>query len=171
MQPDMTPAVLEVTPLLMQLAREVPAMGPDVDKLNVELQSRMGGLPAGLAGLSNQGGLPTAGVQTPLGPSMAGAIPPGPPQMPGQMAGAAPAGPGAMPSPPPMGAMDIAMQLETKLPALANQDTTLMPYVQGFIARMREEVPKVVSGETEAINPPQQMAPTESMLSKIPVTF
>jgi hypothetical protein len=69
------------------------------------------------------------------------------------------------------GAMDTAMQLEVKLPALGKDDPTLMPYVQGFIARMREEVPKVVQGETESTMPPVQQAPTESMLSKIPVTF
>jgi hypothetical protein len=79
-----------------------------------------------------------------------------------------------MPPPPPPGtegAMDTAMQLEVKLPALGKDDPTLMPYVQGFIARMREEVPKVVEGDTESTNPPVQQAPTESMLSKIPVTF
>ena len=168
---DITPKVMEVEPLLTQLARQVPALGPDVDRLAVELKSRMSGLPSALAGLAGagapigpQGGAP--GGMTPLQP---GAPPVGAqPAM-----GAQPAVPPALP-PNPMqdvGAMDLAMQLEIKLPAIGKDDPTLMPYVQGFVARMREEVPKVVQGMTEAVQPPPQVAPTDSMLNKIPVTF
>jgi hypothetical protein len=70
-----------------------------------------------------------------------------------------------------MGAMDLAMQLEIKLPSIGKDDPSLMQYIQGFIARLREEVPKVVQGETEPVSPPTQAAPTDSMLSKIPVAF
>lgn len=170
LQSDITPKVLEIQPILTQLARQVPAMGPDVDRLNVELQSRMGGLPAAIAEMAGQAPPPPDMGATPMGPGSGPMGPPqpgGPPPMPdmGQ--------PPAMPSVPSPagGALDTAMQLEIKLPDLGKDDSTLMPYIQGFIARMREEVPKVVQGETEAVNPPQQMAPTESMLSKIPVTF
>ncbi len=169
LQADITPKVLEVQPILTQLARQVPAMGPDVDRLNVELQSRMGGLPAALSGLSQQPMPQDQGMGTPMGPAP-GALGAAPPSA----AAPPPAGPPmALPSPPSTegGAMDTAMQLEIKLPELGKDDPTLMPYVQGFIARMREEVPKVVQGETESTNPPVQMAPTESMLSKIPAVF
>lgn len=165
MSPDLTPQVLEIEPVLTQLARQVPALGPDVDRLNIELQSRMGGLPAALSGLAAQ---PAVGVpvgQTPMGPDMG---PMGAPAGPGPVTAGQPQM-GPPPSPP--GALDTAMQLEMKLPQLGKDDPTLMPYIQGFIARMREEVPKVVEGETESMNPPAQTAPTESMLSKIPVTF
>ncbi len=172
LSPDLTPEVLEITPVLATLARQVPAMGPDVDRLNVELQSRMGGLPAGLSGLASQASPPPVNP-TPMGPSPMGAMgPSAAPPSPGMPGMSDMAGPPAMPPPPPTGgAMDTAMQLEIKLPALGKLDSTLMPYIQGFIARMREEVPKVVQGDTEAITPPVQSAPTESMLSKIPVTF
>lgn len=167
---DLTPKVLDVEPILSQLARQVPAMGPDVDRLNVELQSRMGGLPAAFSGMAGQ--MPPAPMApTPMGPGPGAMGPAGPPPMGGAPS---PMGmPPAMPQVPPAteGAMDTAMQLEIKLPALGKDDPTLMPYIQGFIARMREEVPKVVSGETESTAPPVQQAPTESMLSKIPVTF
>jgi hypothetical protein len=67
--------------------------------------------------------------------------------------------------------MDTAMQIEMQLPPIGKEDPTLMPFIQGFIARMREEVPKVVQGDTEAVSPPPQVAPNDSMLSKIPVTY
>lgn len=177
--PDLTPKVLEIEPLLGQLARQVPALGPDVDRLNVELKSRMGGLPAAFAGMAGPAPM-TPGVAGPMGaPStpIGGAAPPpvaGPPPM---DVGAPPPqgamGPAAMPMTPPteMGALDLAMQVEVKLPALGKDDPTLMPYIQGFIARMREEVPKVADGSTESIDPPVQTAPTESMLSKIPNVY
>lgn len=176
---DITPKVLEIQPMLFQLARQVPAMGPDVDRLNVELESRMGGLPAGLAGMANQAPPPGPGI-TPMGPAMGGPMGQAGMSWPPAMSAGMPPmgqGPGAMPPMPPpapapmMGAMDTAMQLEIKLPTLGQDDSTLMPYIQGFIARMREEVPKVAQGETESISPPVQTAPTESMLSKIPATF
>lgn len=167
--PDITMKVMEVEPMLTQLARQVPALGPDVDRLNVELQSRMGGVPAAFASL--MGGAPAsppigAATQNPI-PGAAGPVPPV------SQPAAPPVSP--MPALPPtplteMGAMDTAMQLEIKLPPLGKDDPTLTPYIQGFIARMREEVPKVVQGETEAVSPPPQVAPTDSMLSKIPVT-
>lgn len=168
LQADLTPKIMEVQPLLTQLARQVPAMGPDVDRLNVELQSRMGGLPAALSGLSQQPMPQDMGMGTPMGPGP-GAMGPPPPVGPPPPTG----NPMALPSAPSItaSAMDTAMQLEIKLPPLGKDDSTLMPYIQGFIARMRDEVPKVVEGETESINPPVQQAPTESMLSKIPGTF
>lgn len=70
-----------------------------------------------------------------------------------------------------MGAMDTAMQIEIQLPGIGKDDPTLMPFIQGFIARMREEVPKVAQGETESVSPPEQTAPTESMISKIPISY
>lgn len=161
---DITPKVLEVQPLLSQIARQVPALGPDVDRLNIELKSHMVGLPNMLASLGGASGGPTPA---------SGGNPAGPPGLDAGQQGAAPAQ--AAPPPPvpgaDAGAMDTAMQLEVKLPAIGQDDQTLMPYIQGFIARMREEVPKVVQGETEAVSPPTQAAPTDSMLSKIPVTF
>lgn len=162
---DITPKVMAIEPLLSQIASQVPALGPDVDKLNVELQSRMGGLPSALSGLAGQGSAQPA-QPTPMGPSYPGSNP-------GAPAPAPPGPPANMPTPPSTngGAMDTAMQIEVQLPAIGSDDPTLMPYIQGFIARMREEVPKVVQGETESINPPTQSAPTESMLSKIPVNF
>lgn len=167
MDPDLTPMIQGVQPLLTQLARQVPALGPDVDRLNVELSSRMGGLPNAMAGMAAQGqpspgGLPSPGVApTGLGPA------PGPAPIPTQsgLPSPMPAAPG------PASAMDTAMQLEVKLPSLGTEDPTLMPYIQGFIARMRDEVPKVVNGETENTSPPTQVAPTDSMLSKIPVAY
>ena len=178
--PDLSPQIMEVQPLLTQLARQVPALGPDVDQLNAELKSRMSGLPALIAGNAGP-------MNAPAGPSPLGAGPapmaspaggPGSPVSGSPFGGAAPAAPlpqpGMPPPPPPvpdMGAMGLAMQLETKLPAMGRDDPTLMPAINGFIARMREEVPKVVNGETEAINPPTQVAPTEAMLSKIPVQY
>lgn len=168
---DVTPKVLDIEPYLEQLARQVPALGPDVDRLNVELQSRMGGLPAALSGLA--GGAP--GMSGPLpGTSTPGAPNPAQPN-PGMPQGPM-AGPAAMPQMPAnplqtMGALDVAMQIEMKLPAIGKDDPTLMPFVQGFIARMREEVPKVVGGETEAVQPPPQPAPTDQMTSRIPVSY
>lgn len=164
LNPDLTPQIMEVNPILDQLARQVPAMGPDVDRLEVELKSRMAGLPMQMGIMGGMPGAPSPGM-----PPGAGAPPP-----------PAPLGAGGIPSPMPpappvptgtMGAMDTAMQLEIKLPAIGKSDPTLMPYIQGFIARMREEVPKVVQGDTEAVAPPPQASPTEAMLSKMPVTY
>lgn len=204
-QPDMTDKVLQVEPYLTQIARQVPALGPDVDRLNIELKARMGGLPQGLGQMAGNPAPPLppppAGASTGGPPPVAGpgSIPPGPapapqgpppgntplgpgpgaiPQAPPPQAAAAPQTPPPPMQPPPsaqpvdkMGAMDTAMQLEVQLPPLGKEDPTLMPYIQGFIARMRTEVPRVVDGETEPVSPPVQKAPTESMLSKIPVSY
>lgn len=170
--PDMTPQILALEPLLAQIARQVPALGPDVDKLNTELKARMGGLPAALAASApsslTSGGGP-AGASPVLSPG--GAPPNGP--APGGGPALPPNGPPMLPPNPAAnsGAMDTAMQLETQLPPLGKEDPTLMPYIQGFIAKMRQEVPKVVEGDTEAISPPTQAAPTEGMLSKIPSVY
>lgn len=185
LNPDLTPKILDVEPMLDQIARQVPALGPDVDRLNVELKARMGGLPQALAGLAGQvPGVAPGGMGTPQSPPIGGGppmpsglgpVPPpaGPPLAPAVAPGMGPQAPPALPPNPmaDMGAMDTAMQLEVKLPPIGQDDPTLMPYIQGFIARMREEVPKVVEGDTEAVSPPVQAAPTESMLSKIPVTY
>lgn len=168
--PDLTPKIMQVQPVLLQIARQVPALGPDVDRLNVELKSRMGGLPAALAGLAGgpplpagapagSGPPPMAAAGTPMGAAGVSPMP---------AAAPAPLGP---PPPTEMGAMDTAMQLEIQLPDIGKDDPTLMPYVQGFIARMREEVPKVVQGNTESVSPPPQTAPNDQMMSKIPVTY
>jgi hypothetical protein len=165
---DVTPKVLEIEPFLEQIARQVPALGPDVDRLNVELKSRMGGIPLALANMAGPaGGPPVTAPSDAI--NIQGAPNPGAPNPGTPGIGATPP---AMPSPPTddLGAMDTAMQIEMKLPAIGKDDPTLMPYITGFIARMREEVPKVVNGETEAMDPPPQQAPTESMLSRIPVT-
>lgn len=175
---DLTPKILQVEPLLAQIAREVPALGPDVDRLNVELKARMGGLPAALAASGpppmtpGAGGPNAGGPPTPIGgpsaaPAPVGSGGPGPGPLPSQAPPALPPNPVAGKQ----GAMDTAMQLEIQLPDLGKEDPTLMPYVQGFIAKMRQEVPKVVEGDTEAIAPPTQAAPTEGMLSKIPVSY
>jgi hypothetical protein len=66
------------------------------------------------------------------------------------------------------GALDTAMQLEVQLPPIGQSDPTLMPYVQSFLARMRDEVPKVVQGQTESVAPPAQPTPTDSMFGRIP---
>lgn len=161
--PDLTQKIQQVQPLLTTVARQVPALGPDVDRLNVELQSRMGGLPAALAGLA--GGPPPPAASAGAGPPVPAAGPVGP-------GGSPPPGPPSMPAAPSTGgAMDTAMQIEMQLPPIGKEDPTLMPFIQGFIARMREEVPKVVQGDTEAVSPPPQVAPNDSMLSKIPVTY
>src|ERR1043166_5912200 len=43
----------------------------------------------------------------------------------------------------PQGVTGIAMQLEVQLPAISSIDPTLAPQIQYFIAKMRDEVPKV----------------------------
>jgi hypothetical protein len=156
--PDITPKVLDVQPLLSQIARQVPSLGPDVDRLNVELKAHMAGLPNAIAQMGAGSGGPAPGASGAPGPPAQAAAPQG-----------AASTPAALTSQ--MGAMDTAMQLEVKLPSIGKDDPTLMPYIQGFIARMRDEVPKVVQGDTEAISPPPQPAPTDAMLSKIPVSF
>jgi hypothetical protein len=71
------------------------------------------------------------------------------------------------------GIMDVAMQLEVLLPSIGADDPELLKDVQYFIARMREEVPKVASGDNavdqfEALQR-SSPAPTNEMLRSLPV--
>lgn len=180
---DITMKVMELEPLLNQMALQAPVLAPSVDQLLGEMKSRMGGMAAGLAALAGPG-LGDAGAMGQMGaPPMGGAAPPDPmmaapppgPQPPGPVQGPPQGGPGgpiAMPPmPPTMGLMDIAMQLEVKLPSIGADDPTLLPNIQFFIAKMREEVPKVLdpSLDTQANKMLNNPAPTDATLRALPV--
>lgn len=174
--PDMVMKVMAVTPLITQLTMQAPVLAPAADNLMAEMKSRMAAPSMGLAALAGPmlGGGPQA---LPVGG------PPAPPSSPAAPADtmlpapstgpAATGGPIAMPPPPPpMGLMDIAMQLEMQLPSIGASDATLLPAIQFFIAKMRDEVPRIVNADpkTQAdamsdSNP----APTDGMLKQLPV--
>lgn len=198
---DITPKVMNVEPLLNDLALEVPALAPDIDNLLAKMKAKMGGVMAGLLGMAGLGGalgggMPGGGALPPemmapdgglppeqplpggmpsAAPPMGGGIPPSPGPMDPMAAemAAAPAVPtnAILPPPPEQGPMDIAIQLEAQLPSIAADDETLAQPIQYFIAKMREEVSKVLSGaqanQTDTLlkNP----APTNDMLKSIPV--
>lgn len=221
MQPqvaDIGMQVMEVEPLLNQLANQVPALAPAADQLLGEMKSRMGAPAIGIANLiggmmgggapggagapgMGGGGQPsgmTPGMQPPgmpapgpaapgIGgpppPLAAAPPPPGPPGLgappveppPSPMGGMAPQGPGgpiALPQvPPEQGLMDIAMQLEVKLPGIGSQDPTLLPEIQYFVAKMREEIPKALNGDQDTQASALQEgnpAPTDTSLKSIP---
>ncbi len=212
---DIGMQVMEVEPLINQMANQVPGLAAPADQLLGEMKSRMGAPAVGIAnligGMMGAGGQPSAGVPgmqppamppagpaapgiggppPPLGasagpppgpqPPMGGAPgPTGPPEMEappapmGQAApGTSPGGPISLPQvPPEQGLMDIAMQLEVKLPAIGAKDPTLLPEIQFFVAKMREEVPKALNGgqETQAAALQQgNPAPTDTSLKAIP---
>lgn len=195
---DIALKVMTVEPLLSQLAREAPSLAPDVDQLLGEMKQRMSSPGMGMASMGMglggpaMGGQPPMGQSSPMGgapaipgPDMGGGFPPAAPpapiaaaappmpQPPEPISAQQPGGPIALPEPPqPMGLMDIAMQLEVQLPSIGADDPTLLKNIQYFVAKMREEVPKLLSGSPEtqaesmAKNNP---APTDSMMNQLPV--
>lgn len=195
---DITPKVMQAEPLLLQLARLVPSLAPDTDRLLGEMKSRITGMMtaglAGLAGMLGIGGVPQMGG-VPVGGAPAGGSPPvGPPApmapapMAGQDAGMPPPPQGppppmapAVPVPPPAlpqipqerGLMDVAMDLEVLLPSIGADDGELLPDIQYFVARMRDEVPKVINGDTDdqfAALAKHTSVPTDASLKSLPVT-
>lgn len=198
---DITPKIIQAEPLLMQLARLVPQLALDTDRLLGEMKSRMTGMSSGLAGLAGALGIggsspPPAAPPGNIVPPAAfdpGAPPPFPPPgVPGTAGGAgaspgpmgaaplaappapqiAPVAQGLPPPPQETGVMDVAMQLEVLLPSIGADDGQLLPDIQFFIARMRDEVPKVLNqtadNQFESLQrntPP----PTDPMLKSLPV--
>lgn len=185
--------IQQVAPLLLEIARMVPALAPDAAGLVQRLGARLQGqqLPPGDMGqpsgpLSPQVAQPGQGPQPvpvpPPGlippPEMGGALPPeaGPPMPMGPPPpGIQAAGGGFAPAPPmgpvmPVsttgGLMGLVQQAEMMLPAIASADPSIAPDIQFFVARMREEVPKVVQGESPSLTPP----PTDEMMKSLPVT-
>jgi len=180
----------QVAPILLEIARMVPALAPDAQALGVRLASRVQGQQAP-PGPSSGGSLspsgPMAGGAPPMSPgSPAAGLPPPPPgagaapppeamsplSVPGVAAGidggigmAPPAGP-PIPNTTSSGLMGYVQQAEVMLPQIAAADPSVAPDIQFFVARMREEVPKVVRGERSGFNPP----PTDEMLQSLPVT-
>lgn len=188
---DITMKVLQVEPLLGQVAMQAPVLAPSVDQLLGEMKSRMGGMAMAVAGMAGpaMGGAPGAmgptmqpGAPMPGGPPAPMAVPPpvgapapigAPVPMDAGMGEQGPGGPVMTPPPPPpMGLMDLAMQLEIQLPAIGAADPTLLPNIQYFIAKMREEVPKIVNGTPDdqmASMAKNNQAPTDAMLKQLPV--
>lgn len=205
---DITPKVLQAEPLLMQIARLVPSLAPDTDRLLGEMKARMTGAMmnglAGLAGMLGLGGAPMGGP--PMGgmpgsmmppnpmapapmaggggppPGMGAGMPPPAPNMggmpldPGMGSSFPPPGPAGPPALPPIpqerGLMDVAMDLEVLLPSIGADDGTLLPDIQYFVARMRDEVPKVISGDTDdqyAALSKHTGVPTDASLRSLPV--
>ncbi len=213
---DIGMKVIQVEPLLNQLARQIPALAPAADQLLGEMKSRMGAPALGIAnligGMMGAGG-PSSGVpgmqppgMPPPGPAAPGIDGPPPPmgaappqggalgmEAPPPMGGVPPVGPEgppppmgeappnpnggpggpiALPPPPPeMGVMDVAMQLEVQLPGIGADDPTLLPEIQFFVAKMREEVPRALSGDQQTQAAALQQgnpAPTEASLKSIP---
>lgn len=81
--------------------------------------------------------------------------------------GFAPAAPGGvMPVSTTGGLMGLVQQAEMVLPQIASNDPSVAPDIQFFVARMREEVPKVLKGENPSLTPP----PTDEMMKSMPVT-
>lgn len=153
-QPGVAPAgdpdMLIIENLLSDLARDVPALAPDVDVLSTRLKAVTGpaapappegGAPPGLLGPGGPEGAPgpvpgTEGLPAP--------IPGGPGQGPGF--GNAVMGPEQVPqsSPQPSGGvLQKAVQLELRLFKLAGKNPDLAQDIQFFVVRMREQVPKV----------------------------
>lgn len=186
--PDIAIQVMTVEPLLHQLAMEAPTLAPDVDQLLGEMKERMSGPGIGLAALAGpamMGGAPPGMGQDPsMDPAAVPAGPPAPmasqpPPMEGppdpMMAPEPPQGGGpiSLPEPPPpMGLMDIAMQLEAQLPAIGAADPTLLQNIQYFVAKMRDEVSKIVSGSPDNQASSMQKnnpAPTDATINQLPV--
>lgn len=169
-KPDITVKVMEVEPVLTAIARQVPALAPDVDRMLGEFKSRMGGSQLTPPGLAAE---PTA---APSAAPPQGGVPPGPAEgMPAGPAGTPPPpgqpGAGPLPAPPPetsatMGLMDLSLQAEIALPSIAADDPTLAQTVTFFIARLREEVPKVLQGTSMSTDMPP--ASDEMINEKLP---
>lgn len=209
---ETTKLIIQVAPLLVELAKMVPALAPDIGALAVRMKGRLSGAPSGtppdVIGGGGQPGAPAPQPGTPLPPGGpqpgAGVLPPPPAQPEAAPAtpavqppapyafgapGAPPISPAGAPTgqPPPVGGMvpppgaipqgapvptaagvmGIVQQLELALPEIATKDASLAPDIQFFVARMREEVPKVIEGQTaNNMTPP----PTDQMLNRIPVS-
>jgi hypothetical protein len=161
------PDMLIIENLMSDLARDVPALAPDVDLLATKLKSVTGpalpappeGAPPGLLAPGGPGGPP--GPQPdlppePVGmPSPGGAPGPGPEGLPAPIPDGPGQGPGfgnailgpeqvVSPSPQPSGGvLQKAVQLELRLFKLAGKNPDLAQDIQFFVVRMREQVPKV----------------------------
>jgi len=185
-----------VAPLILEIARMVPALAPDAAGLAQRLSARLQGqqLPPGQGGqpagpLSPQIATPGQGAAQPAPVPPPGLIPPGAEPLPPEAAAAGAPGPvpppmgiqsagvGFAPAPPmgpaaPMpvsttgGLMGLVQQAEMILPAIASADPSVAPDIQFFVARMREEVPKILQGESPSLTPP----PTDEMMKAMPVT-
>lgn len=143
--PAIDPEMLQIENLMSDLARDVPALAPDVDLLMMKLKVVMPspppeGAPPGLLGAPGPGGPPgapgTEGLPAP--------IPGGPGQGPGF--GNAVLGPEQVTSPSPQpagGVLQKAVQLELKLFKVASKNPDIAQDIQFFVVRMREAVPKV----------------------------
>ncbi len=154
-QPGIAPAgdpdMLIIENLMSDIARDVPALAPDVDLLTARLKAVTGpvapappeGAPPGLLAPGGPGGPPGL----PGGPGteeLPAPIPGGPGQGPGF--GNAVLGPEQVtqPSPQPAGGvLQKAVQLELRLFKLAGKNPDLAQDIQFFVVRMREQVPKV----------------------------
>lgn len=177
--------IMQVAPLILEIARMVPALAPDAAGLGQRLAARMQGqqVPPGQMGqpsgpLSPQvappgaqpAPIPPPGLVPPTdmgAPMDAGAMPP---PMGIQSAGmgispALPPGP-AMPVATTGGLMGLVQQAEMILPQIAANDPSVAPDIQFFVARMREEVPKVLQGQNPSLTPP----PSDEMMKSMPVT-
>lgn len=161
---DVTKRIMQLSPLLTELAKQVPALAPDINGLTIRLQGRMQGANpmAGTSALPVPPGTPMAGggAPPPFAMGAPGATPPNP-----AMASLGPMP--AAPVPTSAGVMGIAQQIELILPQIATSDPTLAPDVNFFVARMREEVSKVIQGQPTELTPP----PTEQMMNRLPATY
>lgn len=171
---DISGKVMQLEPSLTELALQAPALAPDVSSLMNELKSRMGGTAQGMANMVNPAmsgpGVPPP-APTPGAPPIAslGGMTPDPVASVGGPMAPMPPAATALPAVPEKGVMDLAMDVEITLPEIGKDDPTLMPQIQHFIARMREEVPKVIEGSQNVdttINP----APDDAMMKQMPVT-
>lgn len=186
--------IQQVAPLILEIARMVPALAPDAAGLAQRLSARLQGqqLPPGQAGqpagpLSPQVAQPGQGAAQPAPVPPPGLMPPdtggGAPLPPeaamgaptpgvgiqsagGGFAPAAPPSPNVMPVATTGGLMGLVQQAEMILPSIASADPSIAPDIQFFVARMREEVPKVIQGENPSLTPP----PTDEMMKSLPVT-
>lgn len=160
-----TKRIMQLSPLLTELAKQVPALAPDINGLTIRLQGRMQGATpmAGTSALPPPPGAMPPGGAPPFAMGAPGAMPPNPAMGPMGPMGAMP----AAPVPTTAGVMGIAQQIELLLPQIATTDETLAPDINFFVARMREEVPKVIQGEQQDLTPP----PTDQMMNKLPATF
>ena len=165
--PPGDPDMLMIEGLMSDLARDVPALAPDVDLLLTKLKSTM---PANLPAPPGGSPVPFGADQRPGPGALPGpqsALPPDPVGLPSPEAGgltgegsAAPLGPdpggpgmgsavmgpeqvpNASPQPA-GGVLQKAVQLELKLFRLAGKNPDIAPDIQYFVVRMREQVPKV----------------------------
>ncbi len=171
-QAEMSARIQQAEPLLIDLARQVQALAPDVNNLLTRFRGKVAPqsqVPQELP--PSPGAAPAPGVGSMLPPGGAAAATP--PPVPATPGGAIPspavAPAGAQATPTREGLMGLVQQIELLLPQIAAADPTLSADIQFFIARLRDEVPKAVeaqnTGTTQNLTPP----PTDEMLTKIPV--